>query len=152
MCPLPAYTPGMGGGGLHRDDLIAGYFAQGFAYKDILVALLVSHGLSVSLKTLKRTLRRLGLRRRQPLCRDQLIDAIELIQIELKGSGQCIGYRSMWKRLQNKGLVVSANSVREVLKFLDEEGVRERKIRRLKRRDYVSLDLILFGILMDMTS
>ena len=44
----------------------------------------------------------------------------------------------MWKRLQNKGLVVSANSVREVLKFVDEEGVRERKIRRLKRRDYVN--------------
>ena len=76
-CPLPAYTPAMGGGGLHRDDLIAEYFAQGFAYKDILVALLVSHGLSVSLKTLKRTLRRLGLRRKQPLCRDQLIAAIE---------------------------------------------------------------------------
>ena len=35
-------------------------------------------------------------------------------------------------------MVVSANSVREVLKFVDEEGVRERKIRRLKRRDYVN--------------
>ena len=61
-CPLPAYTPAMGGGGLHRDDLIAEYFAQGFTYKDILVALLVSHGLSVTPKTLKRTLRRLGLK------------------------------------------------------------------------------------------
>ena len=92
-CPLPAYTPAMGGGGLHRDDLIAEYFSQRFAYKDILVALLVSHGLSVSLKTLKRTLMRLGLQRKQQLCRDQLIAAIEQIQIELKGSGQSIGYR-----------------------------------------------------------
>ena len=58
-CPRPDYTPAMCGGSLQRDDLIAEYFAQGFAYKDILVALLVSHGIAISLKTLKRTLKRL---------------------------------------------------------------------------------------------
>ena len=137
-CPLPDYTPAMCGGSLQRDDLIAEYFAQGFTYKDILVALLVSHGIAISLKTLKRTLRSLRLRRRQFLSREEIVSAIDEIRTELSGSGQCIGYRSMWKRLQNKGLVVSAHTVREILKFLDGEGVRGRRIGRLKRRDYVN--------------
>ena len=136
--PLPIYTPALLGNGQSRDELVAAYFHQGFPYSDILTALLVSHGFRLSLKTLKRILYRLGLRRRQPLSRETIIYAMEEIKSELERSGQSVGYRAMWKRMQLKGFVVSANTIRVMLKTLDEDGVRERKMRRLKRRDYIS--------------
>ena len=47
----------------HQDDIIPAYFAMGFLYQLILSAI---HGVYMSLSTLKRSLRRLKLRRRGP--------------------------------------------------------------------------------------
>lgn len=47
-----------------RDNIIRKYFEMGFSYHLILCFLVALHGIYISLSTLKRTLRRLNLRRR----------------------------------------------------------------------------------------
>ena len=49
---------------LSRDRLIREYFVRGFSYRLILCFLTAVHGVRISLSTLKRTIRRLDLRRR----------------------------------------------------------------------------------------
>ena len=44
----------------------------------------------------------------------------------------------MWNRLRTKGVVISRESVRLALRFLDEEGVQIRHRRRLRRRSYAN--------------
>lgn len=138
LCPLPNYAPALSGDILTREELIQHYFEQGFSYQEILVSLAATHGIMISMITLKRVLKRLQLRRRVPVSREQILQTIVDIKNELQGSGNFIGYRAMWRRLQQRGLIVSCNSVREMLRTLDEDGVRERKLRRLKRRMYVN--------------
>ena len=48
----------------HITDLIVRYFRDGYSYRLILTWLGLVHGISISLATLKRVLRRLGLKRR----------------------------------------------------------------------------------------
>ena len=53
-------------------------------------------------------------------------------------TGERIGYRVMWKRLQRKGIVASRVIVMLAMRILRPEEVTERRKRRLHRRDYVS--------------
>ena len=50
----------------HQDNIIRHYFEMGFSYQLILCFLLAIYGVYISLSTLKRSLRRLNLRRRGP--------------------------------------------------------------------------------------
>ena len=62
---------------------------------------------------------------------------ISAIEQELEGGGSCIGYRAMWQRLRNdRGMVVSRETVRHALRIIDPEGVSERLRNRLRRRQY----------------
>ena len=52
---------------------------------------------------------------------------LRAVEEEFRGSGSTIGYRSMHQRLTNyHQLIVTRNTVREVLKILDPEGVQSR--------------------------
>lgn len=53
--------------GLSRNQLITKYFFDGYPYKTILILLGLLHGISLSLRQLKRILRRSGLHRRTVL-------------------------------------------------------------------------------------
>ena len=58
---------------------------------------------------------------------------------ELRGSGSNVGYRQMTQRLvTDHRLVVGKETVRELLKILDPEGVELRASHRLKRRQYIT--------------
>lgn len=110
---------------LSRDEIITSYFRCGYSYKLILCFLFGLHGIHLSLRQLKRILRRLGLRRRHPInfhVIDQSMRAIEVFllaylfyyfstlhtQMELHGSGSLLGYRAMCRRLQQQnGIPVS---------------------------------------------
>ena len=102
-------------------DSIARYFHDGYQYRMILVWLGLLCGVSVSLATLKRIIRELGLRRRvrtsmeyfavvEALMRVSLSNialcnyTLHLnLQIELlQGSGGLLGYRTLWQRLRQK--------------------------------------------------
>ena len=91
--PLPVYSPCMNVNGVLEDDqleLISSYFKQGYSNLEIL-EFLELHGITISMSTLKRQLRTLGLSRHPaniPL--DKLK---EIIERELGGSGCFVGYR-----------------------------------------------------------
>ena len=138
LAPLPTYTPAMEDIGQDRDNLIRSYFNQGYSYKNIADMLLHVHAISVSVSHLKRLLKRMGLRRRVACTRHQLERVVIAIQQELQGSGRFLGYKSLWRRLCNKGILVPRDVVRHALLQLDPQGVAERKRRRLRRRKYIN--------------
>ncbi|XP_069102385.1 uncharacterized protein [Argopecten irradians] len=80
------------------DDTLRGLFFDGFTYLEI-QAKLHLQGLSISIRTLKRHMKRLGLSRRGHSSMEEVILAI---QEEIKGSGKSLGYRSMKLRLLTK--------------------------------------------------
>lgn len=121
---------------LPRIDLIEHYFMQGFAYVEIVCFLLIRHGLKISLRQLKRILKaRKLVRRAAPFA--EVNDVLAAIRKELDCSGQCIGYRAMWRRLvRDHGLHVKRYTVMTAMRQLDPDGVALRKAHRLRRRQY----------------
>ena len=116
---------------------ISHYFHLGYPYQAI-VGLLKKDGVSLSLSTLKRRLRELGLSRRS-----QELDVegvTSLIREEIRGAGRLAGYRNIWHALRIRhGVHVPRSLVAQVLKEIDPAGVDFRRSRRLTRRRYVSL-------------
>ena len=121
----------------NRNEIIEEYFKFGFCYSEILSFLLLCHGISISLRQLKRIIKQRGLyRRKHP---SDLRIVVDVIQHELRGAGCCLGYRLMHQKLQNEyGLTTDRETVRKVLKGLDPEGVQNRSRKRLRRRKYHS--------------
>lgn len=111
------------------------YFHLGFSYMEILAFLASCHGVALSIRQLKRILRRHGLGRR--VNGSEVEDVFHAMEQELNGSGSTIGYRAMHQRIRNDhSLVVSRETVREMLKIMDPEGVTARLKHRLRRRKY----------------
>ena len=138
--PLPVYTPAAlpYGQFVARDELVASYFRQQYKNKEILMALASVHGIIISLATVERILKRLGLKRKVPITDELLNAAVLQIEAEISESGCNIGYRNMWKRLRRKGIFIPMNTVRKAMKELDPEGVQRRRMKRLRRRSYVN--------------
>ncbi len=120
-----------------RCKKIQEYFHLGYPYLAI-VDLLKKDGMSISLRTLKRKLSKLGLSRRGQNIDEDAITT--LIRQEIQGAGRLAGYRSIWHALRLRhGVHVPRNLVARILKEIDPEGVQLRKSRRLTRRRYMSL-------------
>lgn len=121
---------------MDRDDIILDYFKKGYTYKEILACLWGIHDLHLSLRQLKRDLKRLNLRRRNTVPGDILA---ELIASEIIGSGCNLGYRSMQsKLLLTHEVYASREQIRTLMRELDPEGVDGRRRHKLKRRKYVN--------------
>lgn len=120
--------------GMDKSQLIELYFLLGLKYTDILHILSVRHGIIVSLKTLKRFLKKNGFFRRKHF--DNLENVIQFIKEELEGSGALHGYRWMYSKCKDKGLHVRKEDVRFILSSLDPVGRDLRRQRRLNRRAY----------------
>ena len=129
---LPTYTPPLN---VERVDLIERYFQLGLGYSEILLFLGSLHGCFLSLRQLKRILKQQGLGRRRN--RSNPREVCQAIEQELRGSGSTIGYRQMTQRLLHAhGITTDKETVREMLKILDPEGVQLRSRHRLQRRKY----------------
>ena len=114
MAVLPAYIPSIQLNNVQRDDLIRRYFHLGLNYAEILAFLILSHGIRLSLRQLKRILRSQGLFRWRGYSDQQEI--IRAVELELHGSGCLIGYRLMHQRLRcDYGLIVNKETVRLIL-------------------------------------
>ena len=132
---LPNYLPATRGNGLSRDEVIESYFHLGFTAQEIVLFLTNVHCMYISLRHLKRILRRLGCRRRG--FQSNLDEVVDVVQEELRGSGSLLGYRAMHQRLLNHhGLVTTREVVRHILRVFDPEGVEHRLRHRLRRRVY----------------
>ena len=118
---------------MERDNYIQLYFQLGLQNKEILQALALNHYIVVSMRTLKRILRRLGLFRRKN--KSDVVDVANFILDNIRnGSGH--GYRLMHLRCIQHGFVVSRETVCGLMQILDPEGVLLRRRRRLRRRAY----------------
>lgn len=136
---LPDYTPFMDSADADasRDDLIRAYFEQGYTNQEICNFLALCHGFFISVRTVKRTLKYLHLRRTTQI--DHLPNIIQTVVEEVEEVGSCLGYRSLCKLLKFKyKLKVSRNLVRQILKAVDPDGVTRRKRRKLQRRRYIN--------------
>ncbi|KAK0134343.1 hypothetical protein N1851_005019 [Merluccius polli] len=118
------------------DDLIQCYFRIGFNNKEILGVLAQNHNIVISIRTLKRRCRKLGLFRRRS--QTDINQVIAFVQEELRGNGQMQGYRWLHLRAVQRGLVVSQETVRQIIKALDPHGVEMRRAHRLRRRLYTT--------------
>ena len=119
------------------EDNIVKYFNEGLTYVEILEFLRVQHQHEMSLSTLKRWLRKRGLKRRALLnSRCSYISVFNAVQTELYGSASDVGYRRMHKIMLNKGYICRRDDVRKILLQLDPDGVQLRGKRRLRRRKY----------------
>ncbi|CAH3181910.1 unnamed protein product, partial [Porites lobata] len=130
--PLPEYTPCMSchdSSDQNELELISQYFKQGYNNLEILEFLKI-HGVTISLSTLKRRLRSLGLSRRDTASDHELNDAIEK---ELGKSGCFVGYRKMWARLRRKGVGPTNKNPEVIAKYyleaVKQSGGVPRKIR-----------------------
>ena len=120
-----------------KKEVIIEYFCDGFMYLEIIEMLKRRDGLTTSLSSLKRFLRRNGLYRR-PLAhlRDSGFVFRQAIMKELDGSGQNFGYRRIHRILSTKGIRCRREDVRKILLELDPVGVEARKKKRLLPRKY----------------
>jgi hypothetical protein len=120
-----------------RNETIEKYFHLGFNQAEILAFLTCCHGVSLSLRQLKRVLAQRGLRKQKNISDLGLV--ISTIERELQGSGSNVGYRNMWQRLVNDHhLVVNKETVRHALRLIDPDGTARRLRHRLQRRQYVT--------------
>ena len=89
------------------------------------------------LRTLKRKLKDLGLKRRGEQFQEEVVR--QAIEKDMREAGSLAGYRSIWHALRSRhGLIVPRHVVSTYMKDIDPVGVRERRSRRLRRRAYVS--------------
>ena len=80
-----------------EDELVGKHFKDGYSYKEIL-QILASHQIQISMRTLKRRIKRLGLsRRKTDFDRNALRAAISL---ECQGPCSLMGYRGLWHQLR----------------------------------------------------
>lgn len=112
------------------DTVIKQYFDIGLQHKEILSFLRSKHNLFMSIRTLKRRLRRLGLVRKKF---SPFENIYKFIASQITTSAQLHGYR--WMHLK---CIQSQNIVRQILLEIDSNGVECRRRRRLRRRQYDS--------------
>ena len=139
-CVLPRYTPALLPN--NNPDGIAGnirgYFAQGYSNAEILGFLGVLHGVAIGIRTLKRWLRILGLKRQGRRNQAQLVAIVAAILKEMEEYvGSHVGYREMTRRLRIKhNLMVTRDIVMLSMRVIDPGGVENRRRHRLQRRRY----------------
>ena len=92
--------------------------------------------ITISKSTLKRRLALYGLNRASNVSLEALRSVMER---EMEGPNALKGYRGMWNHLrQAYGLRVKRDTVMELLREIDPEGVKLRRTKKLNRRAYVS--------------
>ncbi|KAL3987647.1 hypothetical protein ACER0C_014762 [Sarotherodon galilaeus] len=116
------------------DDLIRLYFRLSFSNKEILSILAHSHQTIISVRTLKRICKRLGLFRRKN--QSNLEEVLAFVQQEIMTNGEMQGYRWLHLHAIQHGFVVSQDTVRCIIKLVDPQVVELRRARRLRRHQY----------------
>jgi len=119
-----------------REELVKNYFRMGLNYNELVSVLATEHNERMSVRHLKRLLRRYGLHRRKTYT--NLQTAIDFITYELQHSGRQNGYRWMHLKCIQNGLTLRRETVRMILSELDPTGVQLRTRHRFIRRRYTA--------------
>ncbi|XP_069122977.1 uncharacterized protein [Argopecten irradians] len=110
------------------------FHTLGLSQLEILEYLATVCGVVLSLRTLKRKLRLLGLFRRKHFT--DIIEVAIFIENVISDYNKLHGYKFLHLRCIQEGLVVSQETVRLLLHILDPEGIETRRSGRLRRRLY----------------
>ena len=109
-----------------ENDFIEYYFKRGFRYESILVQLDIHHEIKMSLRTLKKRLKVLGLNKSHATASVEVLSMLR-------------GYRSMLDKLRtNYNIIAPRDSVMETLREADPLRSNERRSGNLERRCYCS--------------
>ena len=101
------------------DALIKQYVGNGFTYLEIVELLKRRHKYSISLSTLKRRLRHLGIKRRAlKNVRSPLRDIEIAVRNEFSSSGSDIGYRRVHRSLVSQGYICRQADIRRMIRTL----------------------------------
>ena len=84
------------------ESMITLYFDTGLLYKDIVEMLAMENGVRVSLRLVKRYLRRYGLGRRKN--HDIIADVVNFVQEQIQKSGKMHGYRWMYQKYLSQNI------------------------------------------------
>ena len=117
-------------------QLICNYHLLSLRHWEILRFLENEDGINISMPTLRRHLKRLGLFRRK--AQSDVLDVALFLQEQLNQHGMLHGYKFMHLKCIPSGLVVTQRTVRHLLKILDPEGVQLWQQNRLRRRLYTN--------------
>ena len=122
------------------EEILTSYLYAGFTYTEILEFLNVYHGQKISLSTLKRRFKALGLHRR-PLVpwRATIKEVNNAVQKELDASGSNLGCSRIWASLKRQKILVRKKDVGKAILELNAEGVQQRKRRKFVSRIYGNL-------------
>ena len=116
-----------------ENDFIEYYFKRGFRYVSILIQLDIHHKIKMSLCTLKRRLKVLGLNKSHATAPAAVIK--QIIRREIEGPSMLRGYRSMWNKLRTTyNIIAPRDSVMEILREADPLHSNERRFQSLERR------------------
>lgn len=118
---------------METDEFIKHYFHLGLSHKEICLHL-ENHQVYISIRTLKRKLKKLNLCRR--LNFSPYNDVYQFIETQIHSSCQLHGYKWMHRKCLNVGLVVTQSMVSEILHVIDPIGIEVRKKKKLRRRMY----------------
>ena len=98
--------------------------------------LILTHHIAISLRTVRRVVKALGLKRRNWTNLEVVIRKV--LQLQRQGYDH-YGYKAMWKHLNTQcGISVSQENVRNILKAIDPAGVELRSRNCLRRRKFFS--------------
>lgn len=124
---------------LSDDEAISAYFALGYNYVSIVEFLSSHHNIDISLRTLKRRLRTLQLRRRRTEWEQDINRIRQLVIHEIQSASQYVGYRTITSILSRKyNIRVPRTIVSRMMRQEDPEGVYNRRLRRFVRRQFYS--------------
>lgn len=119
---------------MDRTVLIGEYFKLGLKYSEILKCLETLQGYVISLRTLKRITRNLGLYRRKH--KSDIVDIAMFIMEQCGKHGQMHCYRWLHLNCLEEGFVVDQETIRVLLHILNPDCIEYKKRRRLRRRVY----------------
>ena len=106
------------------------FFKRGFRYEKIVHFLAQYHGIPMNVRTLKRTLRQYGLRRRNHVHSEHTI--LEIIKREIEGPSSLLRYPGMWNKLRTTySVTVPRDMVVQILRESDPDASALRKARKL---------------------
>ena len=120
-------------------DLIRYYFNRSprLSYEEISFVITTHHNIPMTIDRLKKSVHKLGLRRRGNLVDDGVLDTI--IRNEVTTSMSLVGYRQMAHVIARKyGINIPQERVRRSLLRIDPEGVEFRSRNVVRRRIYCS--------------
>ncbi|CAD6232784.1 GSCOCG00012237001-RA-CDS [Cotesia congregata] len=120
------------------EQLIRQYFLKNYKISEIRDLLLTRNEIIISISTIKRILSSLGLKRKN-VPESSMQDIVSAIIKEIYSCGYNLGYRSLWKKLKLEyNLTVKRDTVYNLLKVIDPDGLANRFGNKLRRRQYIS--------------